>query len=58
MATSSSTKELSIKQQSETPELIPSYLAHIVRGELLSHTEEIELGRRARAGEEAARQEL
>jgi nucleotide-binding universal stress UspA family protein len=40
---SSSPKGLSVEQRSETPELLPSYLAHIARGELLSSREEIEL---------------
>lgn len=43
MPMSSSTYDLSIKQRSETPELLVSYLARIVCDELLSHKEEIDL---------------
>ncbi|MGF1473395.1 MAG: RNA polymerase sigma factor RpoD/SigA [Rubrobacteraceae bacterium] len=43
---------------SQTPELLPSYLAYIGQGELLTHKEEIDLSHRAKAGEERARQRL
>jgi RNA polymerase primary sigma factor len=43
---------------SETPELIPGYFAKIDKGELLSHAEEIDLSKRAKAGDERARQRL
>nr|MDQ5818601.1 RNA polymerase sigma factor RpoD/SigA [Actinomycetota bacterium] len=36
----------------ETPELLAGYLARISRGDLLTHREELDLSRRARAGEE------
>jgi RNA polymerase primary sigma factor len=42
----------------ETPEPLAKYLAQIGRERLLTHEEEIDLGRRARAGEEEARDEL
>ncbi len=42
----------------ETPELLAGYLARISRGDLLTHSEELDLSRRARAGEERARQRL
>jgi RNA polymerase primary sigma factor len=42
----------------ETPELLAGYLARISRGDLLTHREELDLSRRARAGEERARQGL
>ena len=42
----------------ETPELLAGYLARISRGDLLTHREELDLSRRARAGEERARQRL
>ena len=58
MPTSTSTKDLYIEKRSETPELLPSYLARIARGELLSAEEEIDLSRRARAGDVAAQKEL
>ena len=40
------------------PRLLAAYMARIGRGELLSHEEEVELGRRARAGDRDARQRL
>jgi RNA polymerase primary sigma factor len=46
------------ERESETPELIPGYFARIDKGELLTHAEEIELSRRARAGDAKARQKL
>lgn len=46
------------ERQTETPELIPGYFARIDKGELLTHEEEIELSRRAKRGDERARQRL
>src|SRR5918999_1776614 len=43
---------------SETPDLIPGYFARIDKGELLSHAEEIDLSKRAKAGEVRARRRL
>jgi len=43
---------------SETPDLIPSYFAHIDKGKLLTHAEEVDLSKRAKAGDERARQRL
>jgi len=43
---------------SETPELIPGYFARIDKGQLLTHEEEIELSKRAKAGDQRARQRL
>jgi RNA polymerase primary sigma factor len=43
---------------SQTPELLPSYLAYIGRGDLLTHKEEIDLSNRTKAGDERARQRL
>jgi RNA polymerase primary sigma factor len=43
---------------SQTPELLAKYLAHIGRGELLTHQEEIDLSNRAKAGDDKARQKL
>ena len=40
------------------PELIPSYFARIGTGKLLTHQEEIDLSRRAKMGDEAARKRL
>ncbi len=46
------------ERESETPELLAKYLAHIGRGELLTHHEEIDLSKRAKSGERRARQRL
>jgi RNA polymerase primary sigma factor len=46
------------ERESETPELLAKYLAHIGRGELLTHAEELELARRTKAGDGRARQKL
>src|SRR5215208_4580638 len=40
------------------PELIPGYFARIGRGKLLTHQEEIELSKRAKKGDKAARKRL
>jgi RNA polymerase primary sigma factor len=40
------------------PELIPGYLARIGKGKLLTHAEEIDLSKRAKAGDKGARQRL
>jgi RNA polymerase primary sigma factor len=42
----------------ETPELISSYFARIDKGSLLTHAEEVDLSRRARAGDAKARTRL
>ncbi len=42
----------------ETPELIAGYLVKISRDRLLTHAEELNLSRRAKAGDERARQRL
>ncbi len=47
-----------LERESETPELLAKYLAHIGRGELLTHQEEIDLSKRAKAGNRRARQRL
>ena len=41
-----------------TPELLRKYLSHIGRGRLLTHEEELDLSRRARAGDRRARLRL
>jgi RNA polymerase primary sigma factor len=46
------------ERPSETPDLIPSYFAHIDKGKLLTHSEEIDLSKRAKTGDERARQRL
>jgi RNA polymerase primary sigma factor len=47
-----------IERESETPELLAKYLAHIGQGDLLTHAEEIDLSKRAKAGDTRARQRL
>ena len=47
-----------LERSSETPDLIPGYFARIDKGELLTHAEEIDLSRRAKAGDKKARQRL
>src|SRR5918998_714391 len=42
----------------EAPNPLGRYLGQIGRGRLLTHEEEIDLGRRAREGDESARSEL
>jgi RNA polymerase primary sigma factor len=42
----------------ETPELIPGYFARIGNDKLLTHQEEIDLSKRAKKGDEAARHRL
>ena len=44
--------------EAEAPRLLAAYMARIARGNLLSHKEEVELGRRARAGDPEARRGL
>jgi RNA polymerase primary sigma factor len=46
------------ERPSETPDLIPSYFAHIDKGRLLTRAEEVDLSRRAKAGDRRARQRL
>ena len=47
-----------IYRESEAPRLLAAYMARIGRGELLSHSEEVELGRRASTGDREARRRL
>src|SRR5829696_5748708 len=42
----------------EVPELIPGYFARIGKGKLLTHQEEIDLSRRTKKGDRAARKRL
>ena len=44
--------------QGEAPELLPGYFARISKGKLLTHKEEVELSRRAGAGDRKARRRL
>jgi RNA polymerase primary sigma factor len=47
-----------IRRDGETPELLAKYLRHIGQGELLTHAEEIELSKAAKAGDLRARRRL
>ena len=47
-----------VERESETPELLAKYLAHIGQGDLLTHEEEIDLSRRAKQGDTRARRRL
>ena len=47
-----------IERENETPELLARYLSHIGQGDLLTHAEEIELSKAAKAGDKKARQRL
>ena len=42
----------------EAPELLPDYFARIDKGKLLTHQEEIDLSKRAKAGDQKARHKL
>ena len=46
------------ERPAETPDLIPGYFARIDKGNLLTHKEEIDLSKRAEAGDDRARQRL
>ena len=46
------------ERPAETPDLIPGYFARIDKGTLLTHREEIDLSKRAEAGDERARKRL
>jgi RNA polymerase primary sigma factor len=45
-------------RMAETPELIPGYFARIGKGKLLTHQEEIDLSKRVKRGDNAARKRL
>ena len=47
-----------LERESETPELLAKYLAHIGQGDLLTHEEEIDLSKRAKQGDARARKRL
>jgi RNA polymerase primary sigma factor len=46
------------ERPSDTPDLIPSYFARIDKGKLLTHSEEVDLSKRAKAGDGKARERL
>ena len=45
-------------RETEAPRLLAAYMGRIGRGELLDYEEEVELGRRTRAGDPEARRRL
>src|SRR5918998_4006427 len=45
-------------RMAETPELISGYFARIGKGKLLTHQEEIDLSKRVKRGDKAARKRL
>jgi RNA polymerase primary sigma factor len=47
-----------VEREGETPELLAKYLAHIGRGGLLTHQEEIDLSKRAKQSDQRARARL
>ncbi len=55
---SKQTETTKIVRESETPELLAKYLAHIGQGNLLTHAEEIDLSNRAKDGDTRARRRL
>jgi len=52
------TEERVATRKSETPELLSSYFARIDNGALLTHEEEVDLSKRAKAGDAKARRRL
>ena len=58
MATSDYAEVSYLEQEHETPKLLAGYLDRIGKEKLLTHREEKKLSRRARAGDERAREKL
>ena len=58
MATSDYAEVSYLEQEHETPKLLAGYLDRIGKDKLLTHREETELSRRAKAGDEGARKKL
>src|ERR687895_2422703 len=52
------TEERVATREAETPELLSSYFARIDNGKLLTHAEEVDLSKRAKAGDAKARRRL
>src|SRR5687768_10771350 len=52
------TEERVATREAEAPELLSSYFARIDNGALLTHAQEVDLSRRARAGDAKARRRL
>src|SRR4051794_4699049 len=53
-----STTRRAARTKEEAPELLPDYFTRIDKGKLLTHQEEIDLSKRAKAGDKKARQRL
>jgi RNA polymerase primary sigma factor len=58
LVTDTSTARRASRRGEEAPELLPDYFARIDKGKLLTHEEEIDLSKRAKAGDERARKRL
>ena len=58
MDTITTTNGRRTERPAETPDLIPGYFARIDKGNLLTHKEEIDLSKRAKAGDDRARKKL
>ena len=56
--TETPTTQRATRTKEEAPELLPDYFARIDKGKLLTHQEEIDLSKRAKAGDEKARHRL
>src|SRR5215218_6812917 len=52
------TTQRAAQTKEEAPELLPDYFARIDKGKLLTHREEIDLSKRAKAGDQKARHKL
>ena len=57
MSETSTTRRVA-RTKEEAPELLPDYFARIDKGKLLTHQQEIDLSKRAKAGDKEARQKL
>src|ERR687893_1405008 len=56
--TNTSTSRRTARLKEEAPELLPDYFGRIDKGKLLTHQEEIDFSKRAKAGDKKARQRL
>src|SRR5215212_12065063 len=56
--TETPTTRRAAQTKEEAPELLPDYFARIDKGKLLTHQEEIDLSKRAKAGDQKARHKL
>ena len=56
--TETPTTRRAARTKEEIPELLPDYFARIDKGKLLTHQEEVDLSKRAKAGDEKARHKL